>query len=198
MSIYINNEKTDLETTGKDKEKILRRIRGDLNDEIIDRVYLDEVEVSLAYFQENNISSDKIEKINFVTKKNEILIEETLILAKKYLTKLENALIQTAQLYENYMVYQGAEKLDKCLSGLEWYTEVTNSIYNLIDKEGISNKGKELLDKLNRANTRAMVALQKEDYQYFSDILEVKVVEVLGELDVLNDSILNNELEEQE
>ena len=198
MSIYINNEKTDLETTGKDKEKILRRIRGDLNDEIIDRVYLDEVEVSLAYFQENNISSDKIEKINFVTKKNEILIEETLILAKKYLTKLENALIQTAQLYENYMVYQGAEKLDKCLSGLEWYTEVTNSIYNLIDKEGISDKGKELLDKLNRANTRAMVALQKEDYQYFSDILEVKVVEVLGELDVLNDSILNNELEEQE
>ena len=198
MSIYINNEKTDLETTGKDKEKILKRIRGDLNDEIIDRVYLDEVEVSLAYFQENNINSDKIEKINFVTKKNEILIEETLILAKKYLTKLENALIQTAQLYENYMVYQGAEKLDKCLSGLEWYTEVTNSIYNLIDKEGISDKGKELLDKLNRANTRAMVALQKEDYQYFSDILEVKVVEVLGELDVLNDSILNNELEEQE
>lgn len=198
MSIYINDEKTDLETTGKDKEKILRRIRGDLNDEIIDRVYLDEVEVSLAYFQENNINSDKIEKINFVTKKNEILIEETLILAKKYLTKLENALIQTAQLYENYMVYQGAEKLDKCLSGLEWYTEVTNSIYNLIDKEGISDKGKELLDKLNRANTRAMVALQKEDYQYFSDILEVKVVEVLGELDVLNDSILNNELEEQE
>ena len=197
MSIYINNEKTDLETTGKDKEKILRRIRGDLNDEIIDRVYLDEVEVSLAYFQENNINSDKIEKINFVTKKNEILIEETLILAKKYLTKLENALIQTAQLYENYMVYQGAEKLDKCLSGLEWYTEVTNSIYNLIDKEGISDKGKELLDKLNRANTRAMVALQKEDYQYFSDILKVKVVEVLGELDVLNDSILNNELEEQ-
>ncbi|HMA60835.1 MAG TPA: hypothetical protein VKN64_11160 [Halanaerobiales bacterium] len=194
MSIYINDEKTDLETTGKDKEKILKKIKGNLNDEIIDRVYLDEVEVSLAYFKENNINSDKIEKINFVTKKNEILIKETLILAKKYLTKLENALIQTAQLYENYMIYQGAEKLDKCLSGLEWYTEVTNSIYNLIDKEIISDKGKELLDKLHRANTRAMVALQKEDYQYFSDIIEVKVVEVLDELDVLNDSILNNEL----
>src|SRR6056297_1315417 len=113
MSIYINDEKTDLETTGKDKEKILKKIKGNLNDEIIDRVYLDEVEVSLAYFKENNINSDKIEKINFVTKKNEILIKETLILAKKYLTKLENALIQTAQLYENYMIYQGAEKLDR-------------------------------------------------------------------------------------
>lgn len=192
MNIYVDDEKYDLET--KNKEKILKNIRGNLNDEIINKIYLDEVEVSLDYFIENDINLKKIDKMNFVTKKNKILIKETLILAKKYLINLENALIQTAKLYENYMVYKGAGKLEKCLNGLEWYTEVTNSIYNLIDKDEITKKGEDLLNKLNIANTTAMLALQKEDYQYFSDIIEVKVVEVLEKIDAFNDMILNNEL----
>ena len=190
MEIYINDEKIDIDIETKDKEEVLAEARDNITDEIIDKIYLDEVEVSLDYFKENSIKLDKIDKIRFVTKKNEVLVEETLNQAKEYLPKLKNALIQTAKLYENKKLNVAAEKLDQCLDGLEWYTEVMSGIYNLIDEKDISEQGKELLNKLNKANTRAMVALQNENYDYLSDIIKVEVVEYLQNLDNLNNKLL--------
>lgn len=190
MDLYLNDDKLNLDIEDKEKEEILKAVRERLDYEIIDKIYLDEVEVSLAYFKENSIKLDKLDKMIFITKKNEVLIEETLLQAREYLPNLKNALVQTARLYENKRINDASETLNQCLDGLEWYTDAMNAIYNLIDEKEISDRGKELLDKLKKANTRAMVAMQNENYDYLSDIIEVEVVEYLKNLDELNDKLL--------
>ena len=190
MDVIINETKVDIDLDDLSKEEILKKVREELEDEIIDRIYLDEVEVSLDYFRENSIKLDKLDRVVFLTKKNEILVEETLLQAKEYLPNLKNALIKSAKLYESKNINEASEKLNQCLDGIEWYTDAMSGIYNLIDEEDISEEGKEILDKLNKANTRAMVAMQNENYDYLSDIIEVEIVEYLMNLNELNNKLL--------
>ena len=190
MEVIINETKVEIDLDELSKDEILEKVRKELEDEIIDRIYLDEVEVSLDYFKENSIKLDKIDEVIFLTKTNDVLIEETLQQAEGYLPKLKEALNQAADLYKSKSLNKAADKLDQCLDGLEWYTEAMSGIYNLIDEEEVSDTGKDLLDKMNKANSRAMVAMQNENYDYLSDIIKFEIVEYLEKLNDLNSELL--------
>ena len=190
MEVIINETKVEIDLDELSKDEILEKVWEELEDEIIDRIYLDEVEVSLDYFKENSIKLDKIDEVTFLTKTNDVLIEETLQQAEGYLPKLKEALNQAADLYKSKSLNKAADKLDQCLDGLEWYTEAMSGIYNLIEEEVAFDTGKNLLDKLNKANSRAMVAMQNENYDYLSDIIKFEIVDYLDKLNDLNSELL--------
>ena len=189
MEIYINKSRIEAkEITGK--TDILELVESKLEKEIIDTIYLDEVDVSLAYFQENELDLERIDAIKFETKKVSLLIEETLTQAEDYLPKLKNALNNSAAKFKENQVEEAANLLDKTLEGIEWYLEVINGIISLIDKQELKDKGNKILKDFTQALNRAMVALQNEDYDYLADLLEVEMVEYLDKLSDFNQELL--------
>ncbi|RCW58660.1 hypothetical protein DFR80_11082 [Halanaerobium sp. ST460_2HS_T2] len=189
MNIYLNDKLIeDTEMTAK--EEILELIDTKMEREIIDTIYLDEVDVSLAYFQENELDLERIDTIKFETKKVSVLIEETLTQAEDYLPKLKNALNNSAAKFKEEQVEETANLLDKTLEGIEWYLEVINGIISLIDKQELKDKGNETLNNFTQALNRAMVALQNEDFDYLADLLELEMIEYLDKMSAFNQELL--------
>lgn len=189
MSIYLNDNLIE-ENNITVKEDILELIDSKMEREIINTIYLDDVDVSLAYFQENELDLERIEKIKFETKTVPVLIEETLTEAEDYLPKLKNALNNSAAKFKKEQVAEAANLLDKTLEGIEWYLEVINGIISLIDQQELKDKGNKILKDFTQALNRAMVALQNEDFDYLADLLEVEMVEYLDELSDFNQELL--------
>ncbi|TDS27001.1 hypothetical protein [Halanaerobium congolense] len=189
MNIYINDKLIE-DTDKTEKNNILKLVESKLENEIIDTIHLDEVEVSLEYFQENELDLERIDEIKFESKKVEQLITETLKEAEDYLPKLKNALNNSAELFKNGKEADASDLLDKTLEGIQWYLEVINGIISLIDNEELKDKGNKILSDFNQALNRAMIALQNEDYDYLGDLLEVEIVEYLGKLKDFNQELL--------
>jgi len=189
MKIYINENIIEAEAV-TDKNDIIKLIESKLDNEIIDTIHLDEVDVSLEYFQENELDLKRIDEIKFETKKVKDLITETLKEAEDYLPKLKNALNNSAELFKNGIEADASELLDKALEGIQWYLEVINGIMSLIENKELKNKGNKILTDFTQALNRAMVALQNEDYDYLGDLLEVDMVEYLEKLRNFNQELL--------
>jgi hypothetical protein len=188
MKIYINENVIEEDVT--EKNDILELVESKLENEIIDTIHLDEVEVSLEYFQQNELDLERIDEIKFESKKVEQLITETLKEAEDYLAKLKNALNNSAELFKNGKEADASELLDKTLEGIQWYLEVINGIMSLIDNEELKDKGNKILSDFTQALNRAMVALQNEDYDYLGDLLEVEMVEYIDKLSDFNQGLL--------
>ena len=189
MEIYINENQIEAEAV-TDKKDVLELVETNLDNEIIDTIQLDDVEISLEYFQENDLDLKRIEKINFESQKVEQLIKETLLEAEDYLPKLKNALNNSAEFFKNGKEADASDLLDKTLEGIQWYLEVINGIMSLIDNKELKNKGNKILSDFTQALNRAMVALQNEDYDYLGDLLEVEMVEYLDKLKDFNQELL--------
>ena len=196
MKIYINENVIEAESV-TDKNDILKLVETKLGNEIIDTIHLDEVEVSLEYFQENELDLERIDKIKFESKKVEQLIEETLTQAEEYLPKLKDALNNSAAKFKDNQVEEAADLLDKTLEGIEWYLEVINGIISLIDKQDLKDKGNKILKDFTQALNRAMVALQNEDFDYLADLLEVEMIEYLDKMSDFNQGLLEKEEDDE-
>lgn len=190
MEIYLNDRKIQINSKDYNKEVILKEVQEELHNEIIDKIYLDEVDVSIDYFLDNNIKIEELEKVSFETKKTEVLIEETLQQAKQYFPNLKEALGNTAELYKIGSIGSASNRLDKCLTGLEWYVEAMHGIFSLIEKDSISEKGKIELEKLNKSNNRALLALQNGNYDYLAETIEHEILTYLEKIDDLNYTLL--------
>jgi hypothetical protein len=189
MKIYINESLIEAEAV-TEKNDILELVETNLDNEIIDTIHLDDVEVSLEYFQENELDLERIDKIKFESKKVEQLITETLKEAENYLPKLKNALNNSAELFKKSKEADASDLLDKTLEGIQWYLEVINGVISLIDNEELKDKGNMILSDFTQALNRAMVALQNEDYDYLGDLLEVEMVEYIDKLNAFNQELL--------
>lgn len=190
MEIYLNDRKIEIDSEVKNKETILKEVQKELDNEIIDNIYLDEVDVSIDYFIDDNIKIEELKKISFETKKTEVLIEETLQQAKQYFPNLKESLGNTAELYKIGSIGKASNGLDKCLTGLEWYVEAMHGIFSLIEEDSISKKGKTQLEKLNKSNNRAMLALQNENYNYLAETIDHEILTHLEKIDDLNYKLL--------
>jgi hypothetical protein len=189
MKIYINEKIIEAEAV-TDKNDILELVESKLENEIVDTIQLDDVEVSLEYFQENDLDLERIDKIKFETKKVEQLITETLTEAENYLPKLKKALNNSAELFKNGKEADASDLLDKTLEGIQWYLEVINGIMSLIDNKELKDKGNKILSDFTQALNRAMVSLQNENYDYLGDLLEVEMVEYIDKLSDFNQELL--------
>ena len=189
MEIYINEKVIDTDGI-TNKKDILELVETKLDNEVIDTIHLDEVEVSLKYFQENELNLERIDKIKFESKKVEQLITETLTEAEDYLPKLKKALNNSAEFFKNEKEADVSDLLDKTLEGIQWYLEVVNGILSLIDNKELKDKGNKILTDFTQVLNRAMVSLQNEDYDYLGDLLEVEMVEYLEKLKDFNQELL--------
>jgi len=189
MKIYINENVIEAEDV-TEKNNILKLVETNLENEIVDTIHLDEVEVSLEYFQENELDLERIDEIKFKSKRVEQLITETLKEAEDYLPKLKNALNNSAELFKNGKEADASDLLDKALEGIQWYLEIINGIISLIDNKELKDKGNEILSDFTQALNRAMVALQNENYDYLGDLLEVEMVEYIDKLKDFNQELL--------
>jgi len=189
MEIYINEKVIDTDGI-TDKNDILELVEANLENEIIDIIHLDGVEVSLEYFQENELDLERIDEIKFESKKVEQLISETLKEAENYLPKLKNALNNSAELFKDGKEADASDLLDKTLEGIQWYLEVINGIMSLIDNAELKDKGNKILSDFTQALNRAMIALQNEDYDYLGDLLEVEMVKYIDKLRDFNQELL--------
>jgi len=189
MEIYINENVIDTESI-TNKKDILELVESRLENEVIDTIYLDQVDVSLEYFQENELDLERIDKIKFETKKVDQLITETLKEAEDYLPKLKDAVQKSAIFFKKGKEADASELLDKTLEGIQWYLEVINGIMSLIENEELKDKGNKILSDFTQALNRAMVALQNENYDYLGDLLEVEVTEYLAKMSSLNQELL--------
>ena len=189
MKIYINENIIEAENI-TDNNDILELVGSNLEDEVIDTIYLDQVEVSLEYFQKNELDLERLDKIKFKSKKVEQLINETLEEAEIYLPKLIAALNNSAELFKNGKEADASDLLDKTLKGIQWYLEVIDGIISLIDNEKLKDRGNKILTYFTHSLNRAMVALQNENYDYLGDLLEVEMVEYVDKLSGFNQDLL--------
>jgi len=179
MNIYLNKEK--LETHSNNKSEIIEIINSKLGEEIIEKIYLDEVEVEYNYFLNNDLDLERFDEINFVSKDVNKLITESLQEAEIYLPKLKQGLIESSQLFKTGDYNKANEIFNRAVDGLEWYLNILNSIIDL--KEDTTVEEVEgLLKKFNMALNRAMISLNKKEYNNFADLLEVEIIEYLDKL----------------
>ena len=191
MNVFINENLIEAAKI-TEKNDILKLVESKLENEVIDTIYLDQVEVSLEYFQENELDLERIDQIKFETKRVEVLITETLKEAENYLPKLKDAVQKSALFFKNGKEADASELLDKTLEGIQWYLEVINGIMSLIENEDLKDKGNKIMSDFTQALNRAMVALQNEDYDYLGDLLDVEVTEYLDKMSSLNQELLEN------
>ncbi|MFW5891251.1 MAG: hypothetical protein ACOCUI_03440 [bacterium] len=189
MKIYLNQNHLDDINTMKSKSEILELVSGELDNEIIKTIYIDDVDVSFKYFKENKIGLEKVEEIHFKTKKINNLINETIKEAHEYLPKLKNAIKESANLFRKKDYNNGSKLFNQAVDGLEWYLNILNSIIDLKEDETIEGI-EELLKKFNMALNRAMISLNKEEYNDFADFLEVEIIEYLDKLQSYHQKLL--------
>jgi len=189
MKLYLNQKHLDDINTMKNKSEILELVASKLDNEIIKTIYLDDVDVSLKYFQENEINLERIEEINFETQKIKNLINETIEEANAYLPKLREAIIKSADLFRKKEYDGGSKLFNQAVDGLEWYLNILNSIIDL-KKDNTVDEVEDLLKKLNMALNRAMISLNKKEYNDFADLLEVEIIEYLDKLQSYHQELL--------
>lgn len=191
MKLYLNQEKLEVNNTLTSKSEILELVASKLDNEIIKTIYLDDVEVSLKYFQENEIDLERVEEIHFEKQKIIKLINETIKEAESYLPKLKTALKETSQLFRIEEYNKANELFNQAVDGLEWYLNILNSIVDLKDESQSVSELEELLNKFNMALNRAMISLNQEEYNDFADLIEVEIIEYLDKLQNYHQELLD-------
>ena len=147
MQLLINeNEIEENKFIGLNSNELLNKIKDNLNDEIIDKIFINDIEVNLDYMLENVFSIEEAQKIEISTKKTDVLIKETLIEANEYLPNLKNAINKTSRLFRIGEYNKANEVFNQVVNGIEWYINILNSIIDLKDKDNFVDEIKKLLN----------------------------------------------------
>jgi predicted house-cleaning noncanonical NTP pyrophosphatase (MazG superfamily) len=190
MNIYLNEE--SIEINSAEKSKIVEKISSKLEEEIIEKIYLDEIEVDLDYFINNDLNLERFNEIKFISKDTNKLISETLQEAEEYLPKLKEGLKNTAEELRRDNVEDASQFLNQSLDGLEWYLHVLNSILDLRDEDILTQNLKKYIEKFNLALNRAVIALKKEEYNDLADLLEAEIISYLDTFSEFNKQLLED------
>lgn len=188
MNIYLNEELLEIKTNNN--REIAEKINSELEEEIIEKIYLDEVEVSLDYFLNNQLELENFDEIKFITKDISLLIKESLEATEEYLPKLQDGIKETAAELRNENHQNASELLNKSIDGLEWYLNILNSILDLREEDALSKNLKNYTEKFNIALNRAMIALKKEEYNDLADLLEAEIISYIDTFSEFNKQLL--------
>jgi hypothetical protein len=157
MKVLINEKELTKDITELDKQKLIQEVHEHLDDSIIVKIYLDEVEVNLDYFLTNDIEIKEFNCVKFISKKTDTLVKETLEEAHNYLPKLKNGLINISNLMKNGKKELAGNKFLLALEGFEWYTGVLDNVSSLIDNEELKQLIQDKLDQFNVLISKALV-----------------------------------------
>jgi len=189
MIIYLNNEEISEKYNSLELPNILKEIKNNLEDEILNKILVNGVEVNEKYLMETLIEKKDIKKLQFITKNTENLIKETIKEASEYLPKLKNGISDTVSYFRNGEEKQAHDNYQLVMDGLEWYTGVIIKVLSLLDEQELYNKAEKMIKKLNRPLSDMMVAYNKQDYVLVADILEYEIIEYVVKFIDINEKI---------
>lgn len=191
MEILIDNEYlTEFNQETATKQEIMDLIDEKIENKIIEKINVDDTEISFDYFVENINDKLNFDTINFITKDIDLLIEESLKKSSTYLPKLKKLLYTIADLYRDYEEEEALTKLNIFIDGIDWYTNILDKSLILIDDQDFRMKGKLLLEDFNQAINEDSTALNNTNYEYLADLLETKTADKIEELIKFNQEIL--------
>jgi len=193
VQLYINDRQLNDDHSGLSKTELLHKISKCLEDEIIESIYIDDVEVNIDYFKGSNTKVSELKRIKFLTKKTGKLVEETLLQAQEYLPKLKEGLLETSSLFRKEKLAEANQNYQFCLDGIDWYIKALNHILPLLEDQKLREEGKQLLDRFNKAITTAMVAAQKNKLEKVANTLEYEVVGFIDKFIIFNETLLIKE-----
>lgn len=189
MIIYLNNEEINGKYNSLELPDILKEIKNNLEDEILQGIIVNDVEVNEKYLKETLIAKKDIKTLKFITKKTEKLIKETIVEAAEYLPKLKKGISDTVSHFRNGEEKQAHDNYQLIMDGLQWYTGVLLKIISLLDEQELYNKAEDMIKELNKSLSDVMVAYNKQDYVLVADILEYEIIEYVDSFIDLNNKI---------
>lgn len=181
MKVLLNNEVREELSDIDTFNKLLEAIRSKLDSEIIEKIYLDDVEVNESYLINNEPEIEKISELKLITKKNEELILETLEEADDYLPNLKEGVMKTSELFRKGDNEEANLKYQLCLEGLEWYINVLQRILSLIEAEKLKEEIQSCLSDINNMLVDLMKAYKNEDIVFVADLLEYEIADYIDE-----------------
>ena len=190
MKILLDDTELEDDFTGLNKKEILQKIQGKLEDSIIDKVYLDEVETNLDYFMSNDMDVSEFDRIHFISKDTDSLIEETLEEASNYLPKLKDGVKDIAQLLEEKKTARAGNKFLLSLEGFEWYTGVLDNIQSLISDDELENNINEVLEDFNVIMDEALSNQKEGNQERLADIMSGEIKNMVERFINLNELLL--------
>ncbi len=189
MELFINEEKKENEYIGLNSKELLNKIKTNLDEEIINKIYINEVEVNIDYMLENIFSVEETEKIEISTKKTDVLIEETLLEAEEYLPKLREGFENTVKLIRDDQLAKGHENFEKCLDGIKWYIGVFSKVFSLLYKDK-ELEDEDVFEELNLLLSTILKEMSNEKYGKMADKIEYEMIDYIDKLININSDLL--------
>lgn len=191
MELFINKNKVkENEYIGLNSKELVNQIKNNLTDEIINEIYINDVQVNIDYMLENVFSVEDAEKIEIGTKNTDVLIKETLLEAEEYLPKLRNGYEDTIKLIRDDQLAKGHETFEKCLDGIKWYIEVLSKVFTLI-YEGEEHENQHIFGELNLLLSKILMEMNKENYGEMADKIEYEMIDYIDKFININKDLLN-------
>lgn len=192
MIIYLNGKEITEKYTSFNLPDILEDIKNNLKNEVLAEIQVNNVVVNEKYLEEDLFKKDEINNLNFITKKTETLIKETVDEASEYLPKLKKGIDDTVLHFRNGEEKKAHDKFQLIIDGIEWYTDAVIKITSLLDDQDLYDKAKSLIEEVNKPLSDLMIAYNKKDYVLIGDILEYEIIEKVNHLINFNKKIMNN------
>ena len=192
MKIYLDENELEKEYQSLSLPELLNSVKSNLQDKIINRIFINDVEVNEKYLEESLVEKTDIEEIKFTTRDTKDLIQETLNEIERYLPILKKGMLDTADLFRMGNTEEASTKYQQVLEGIEWYLQSTSSILNIIGNKKTLDDQKETIDKFNKLLGDIMVAYKKDDFILVADMLEYEMVEYIDDFIEFNENIRNN------
>ena len=190
MELFINEERIkENEYIGLNSKELLNKIKDNLDNEIINKIYINEVEVNIDYMLENFFSVEEAEKIEVSTKKTNVLIKETLLEADEYLPKLREGFMDTVKLMRDDQLAEGHETFEKCLDGIKWYIGVLSKVFSLL-YEDEEHENDDIFEELNLLLTKILTEMSNENYSKMADKIEYEMIDYIDKLIDINSDLL--------
>ena len=190
MKIFVNDKKIENDNyKSLTLPKLLKKIKSNLDNEILKKIYVNEVEVNEKYLKESLLDIKDIKKIKFVTQKTKILIKNSLKETTNYLPKLKEGILDAADHFRNGDEEKVNNIYQQILNGIEWYTDVITKILSIIQQDELSKEGQKIIKGLNESLSELMIAYKKDDIILVADILEYEIVDFIDDFINLNDRI---------
>ncbi len=192
MKIVLNGEEKYYDFKDENLAEILNLIGENMEKEIIDEIYVNDVEVNLKYLTDSLIEADDIKSLKINTKKVTTLINNTLQEIDNYLPVLKNGCLDAADLFRNNDFEEANQKYQLILDGIDWYTGTITHIINLLDFENEKKDFENYIILLNDTLSEIINAYENKDNILVADILEYELTEIIENFIQKNEVIKNH------
>ncbi|OQY06618.1 MAG: hypothetical protein B6I28_06190 [Fusobacteriia bacterium 4572_132] len=181
MEIYIDEEQLGFELGKKDTlNSIIKTIKEYLweqkkavieiriNDENIDDI--------------KSLNLSEIKRINFETRKTEVLLLESLQEVNIYIDKLKLGIESILNYLSNNNEKEAMELIIQAINGLEWIYDILDSVEKLAAVKYNEKSFGDVFLKYENILSEILDSLENKDFIMLSDLLEFEIGDIMDEI----------------